>query len=81
MSINQVNSYLLSIFADNDVERWWHSKFVLSRHDEYPAFSVGENFSPDTAGHMALIYSFKTSNKENIKLIIHIYNDCIHSTQ
>jgi hypothetical protein len=24
-------------------------------HVEYPAFSVGENFSPDTAGHMALI--------------------------
>jgi hypothetical protein len=22
---------------------------------KYPAFSVGENFSPDTAGHMALI--------------------------
>jgi hypothetical protein len=29
--------------------------FNLSRHAEYPAFSVGENFSPDTAGHMALI--------------------------
>jgi hypothetical protein len=24
-------------------------------HTEYPAFYVGENFSPDTAGHMALI--------------------------
>jgi hypothetical protein len=28
---------------------------VIKIHAEYPAFSVGENFSPDTAGHMAFI--------------------------
>jgi hypothetical protein len=25
---------------------------MYTNHAEYPAFSVGENFSPDTAGHM-----------------------------
>jgi hypothetical protein len=29
--------------------------YPMMRHAEYPAFSVGENFSSDTAGHMALI--------------------------
>jgi hypothetical protein len=28
---------------------------VICSYDEYPEFSVGESFSPDTAGHMALI--------------------------
>jgi hypothetical protein len=28
---------------------------LYTSHGEYPAFSVGENFSPDTDGHVALI--------------------------
>jgi hypothetical protein len=30
----------------------WHP---VTPHAEYPAFSIWENFSPDTAGHMVLI--------------------------
>jgi hypothetical protein len=30
-------------------------QLLVARHAEYPAIPVGENFSPYTAGHMAVI--------------------------
>jgi hypothetical protein len=33
-----------------------------AHHAEYPAFSVGENLSPDTAGHMAHILMRTTAS-------------------